>query len=146
MSFASRPATDAGETEARRVLLLAGGVGLAPFVSILRDAAARAGSRPFGSTWAQSACSRTPPAGWAGATGHLGAAALDLRLAGTAAVDTPCYLSGPPAMVTAAESALSGFGVPPGRAITTVAPGPRSADVPCTQRRANARGVAFALR
>ena len=130
----------AGEAEARRIVLLAGGVGLAPILSILRDAAARGDPRSFhlifGNRTEDQIVLRTgiealksnfdlrvdyvlsePPAGWTGAIGQLDAATVGRLLAGTRAAEGLYYLCGPPVMVAAAERALAGLGIPPGRVI-----------------------------
>lgn len=121
------------------VVMVAGGVGLAPILSLLREAAAQADPRPFhliyGNRIAAQVVMRDeiealrkhlnltvdyvvaePGPGWDGAVGQLDAATLD-TLFGTAPElhRARAWLCGPPAMVTAATNALTGLGIAPER-------------------------------
>jgi predicted ferric reductase len=132
----------AASASARHIVLLAGGVGLAPCLAMLREAAARGDDRAFhlvygNRTEAQvvlrdeidALASRLnlkidyvlsePPPDWAGRHGQLDAATLSpLLSAGEAGADETAYLlCGPPPMVGAAERALAVLGVPPSRIV-----------------------------
>jgi predicted ferric reductase len=132
----------AASASARHIVLLAGGVGLAPCLAMLREAAARGDDRAFhlvygNRTEAQvvlrdeiDALARClnlkidyilsePPPDWTGRHGQLDEATLSpLLSAGEAGADETAYfLCGPPPMVGAAERALAVLGVPPSRIV-----------------------------
>lgn len=125
-----------------RVVLIAGGVGLAPILSILREAAGRGDRRSFHLVYGNRTEAQIvlrdeletlrdsfdlridyvlgePPEGWKGMTGQLDLATLEPLLGrdSVAARGALYYLCGPPAMVTASERALAMLGVAPGRVI-----------------------------
>jgi predicted ferric reductase len=119
--------------EAEGLVLIAGGVGIAPMLSILRDMRARADRRPvvliYGNRIAGQICHREelealgakldfrlelvlsePPEGWAGRVGMLDAAMLEACLGrGARGLHLVC---GPGPMMTAVERGLLGLGVP----------------------------------
>jgi ferredoxin-NADP reductase len=123
--------------------MLAGGVGLAPCLGMLREAAARGDRRRFHLVFANRTQAQIvfrdeiaalaqrldlrvdyilsePPAGWDGATGQMDEATL-LPLLAEARGDlagTVCFLCGPPPMVGAATDALAALGVPGGNVVT----------------------------
>lgn len=126
----------------RPVVLIAGGVGLAPILSILRSAAEWGDPRAFHLIYGNRTEAQIvlrpeiealrarldlhvdyvlgePPPDWTGNTGQLDQETLAplLEVGGTAARGALYYLCGPPAMVTAAERALGDVGVPPGRVV-----------------------------
>lgn len=128
---------------ARRIVMLAGGVGLAPCLGMLREAAACGDGRAFHLVFANRTQSQIvfrdeiaalathldlridfilsePPAGWNGATGQMDGATLLPLLAGARnnQEETAYFLCGPPPMVGAATDALAAMGVPPRNVIT----------------------------
>lgn len=126
---------------APRVVMLAGGVGLAPCLSMLREAAAGGERRPFHLVFGNrsedqivpregiDAVARSldltvslvlsePPSGWTGARGQMDAATLAPLIAADAEGGAVFYLCGPPPMVTASLKALAALGVPPARIVT----------------------------
>ncbi|MGE0651680.1 MAG: ferric reductase-like transmembrane domain-containing protein [Alphaproteobacteria bacterium] len=134
--------TRAAAEGAGRIVLLAGGVGLAPCLGMLREAAAEGDPRPhhliFGNRTEGQAVLRDdigglartldlrtdfvlsePPPGWTGTTGQMDAGTLMPLLAqeGSAA-DSVYFLCGPPPMVRASLAALSALGVPADRIVT----------------------------
>ena len=134
--------TRAAAGDARRVVMLAGGVGLAPCLAMLREAAAEGDTRPhhliFGNRTEGQVVLREdierlgqrldlrvdfvlsePPAGWTGTVGQMDAETLAPLLARDgSAVDAVYFLCGPPPMVRASLAALSAFGVPADRIVT----------------------------
>ena len=115
------------------LVLIAGGTGIAPMLSILREAAARADRRPFlliaGARREQRLIARgalaalkerldltvvevlsDPPQGWAGETGVLDAAVVGKHCGGARAGWLHA-LCGPPGMLKAATAALAALGV-----------------------------------
>lgn len=121
----------------RPVVMVAGGTGLAPMLSMLDALAARGGTgRPVRLLYGANApdelfaldrlarcreagldletelCAVAGGAGWDGATGHVTGLLRPEILHGG---DCEIYLCGPPAMIAAAEAALAGLGVDPAR-------------------------------
>lgn len=115
------------------LVLIAGGTGIAPMLSILGEAAARGDRRPFlliaGAWREQRLIARAgiaalrgrldltvvevlsdPPPGWSGETGVLDAAVLGRHCGGDRA-GWLHVLCGPPGMLKAATAALAGLGV-----------------------------------
>jgi predicted ferric reductase len=134
--------TRAAAKSAKRVVLLAGGVGLAPCLAMLREAAAEGdprshhlifGNRTEGQVVLRGEIERLgqrldlrtdfvlsePPPGWTGTTGQMDAETLTPLLAKDGGVaDTVYFLCGPPPMVRASLAALTTLGVPAGRIVT----------------------------
>jgi predicted ferric reductase len=134
--------TRAAAKDAGRVVMLAGGVGLAPCLAMLREAAAEGDPRPhhliFGNRTEGQVVLRDdigrlgqrldlrtdfvlsePPPGWTGTTGQMDAATLTPLLARDGgAADAVYFLCGPPPMVRASLAALSALGVPADRIVT----------------------------
>jgi predicted ferric reductase len=117
--------------DAPAVVMIAGGVGITPMMSILRSHAARGGSRPhilfFGSRNEEDILFREelerlpvklvhilqdPPEDWEGESGFLDADMLDRHLPKEKRVEFAYFLCGPPAMMAAAEEHLASLGVP----------------------------------
>jgi predicted ferric reductase len=122
--------------EAPGIGLVAGGIGIAPLIGILRELALREDPRPRVLVYADrrpeqivhrdelerlAAAAQTelvlvfeePPRGWAGESGRVDAALL-ARLFGTEERRRWLYvLCGPPPMLTAVEDTLVALGVPP---------------------------------
>lgn len=117
---------------------VAGGVGVTPFLSMLRSARDRGDRRPFvlvyaNDTWDRVAFReeldelraildltvihvlRNPPDGWAGDVGYVTREAIKRHLPGWAVNRFHYYLCGPEPLMDAAEAALAGLGVPPWR-------------------------------
>ncbi len=117
------------------IVLIAGGVGIAPLLSLARDLAATHDPRPLALIYADRterqlaarselealarAPGRTlhlvlaePPAGWSGLRGQLDAANLRACLPRDDARAWLYFVCGPPAMIDAVELALARFGVP----------------------------------
>ncbi len=124
------------------VVMIAGGVGLAPILSLLREAAARRDPRRFHLIYGNRIAAQIvmkneiealkdrldlfvdyvvaePPPGWDGPVGQLDAETLDTLLGGTPNLNLArAYLCGPPAMVGAATRALAGLGMSPSRIVS----------------------------
>ena len=121
--------------DGRGIVLIAGGVGIAPLLSLARDLAATHDPRPLTLIYADRterqlaarnelealarAPGRTlhlvlaePPAGWAGLRGQLDAANLRACLPRDDARAWLYFVCGPPAMIDAVERALARLGVP----------------------------------
>jgi predicted ferric reductase len=117
------------------VALIAGGVGIAPLIGILRDLGARRDERPviliYGArnereiayrdeldalgrrpTVAVHYVLNEPPDGWAGRSGIVDAACLEALFSFPEARDWLFVLCGPPPMMDAAEDTLIAMGVP----------------------------------
>ncbi|MDN2565607.1 ferric reductase-like transmembrane domain-containing protein [Aquibium sp. A9E412] len=117
------------------VLLLAGGVGIAPIMGLLRDMVARGERRPVRLGYAAGrpqnfAClaeieaagavldiqttlaSEEAAAGWQGVVGRLDRARLEAMLDGLDPARTVCFICGPGPMVTAVCDTLLALGVP----------------------------------
>ena len=120
------------------VLLIAGGVGIAPIMGLLRDLVARRHDGPVRLAYAAGtpqnlACldeiaaaghaldlrtlllSETDAAGWSGATGRLDRERLAGLLEGLDPAGTVALICGPGAMVTAVSDTLIDLGLPMGR-------------------------------
>ena len=127
--------THEGHDAAPGIALIAGGVGIAPLLGILRELAVTGDPRPtillYGNrTEAQIVCRdelrsladthgtevvhvlSEPPEGWTGATGMIDAALLRTHFASAARRDWLYILCGPPAMLRAVEAALIALGIP----------------------------------
>jgi predicted ferric reductase len=123
------------------VVLIAGGVGIAPILSLARDLAATRDPRPWRIVYADrseaqlaaraelEALAREPgrelhlvldepPAGWTGLRGRLDTAKLKACLPRTGAEEWLCFVCGPPAMIDAVELALAELGVPLARIVS----------------------------
>ncbi|PZW46802.1 putative ferric reductase [Humitalea rosea] len=117
------------------VVFLCGGVGVAPALSMIRQAVASGATRPmlllYGNRVEAQILARAelaalaaagglelvlvlgePPRGWTGATGQLDAALIGRRCGAAAAAGWLFMLCGPPPMLKAARIALRGLGVP----------------------------------
>jgi predicted ferric reductase len=129
--------TLAGREDAEAVLLVAGGVGIAPIIGILRDLAARGDPRPVrvlvATRRAQQQVFREEiaamrerldlvathlvdapaPPGWTGGEGPVSEATLAALLRGLDPRRTLALLCGPVPMMAAAAGALERLGVPP---------------------------------
>ena len=127
--------THEGHDKAPGIALIAGGVGIAPLIGILRELAATGDPRPtvllYGNrTEAQIVCgaelqtlSRThgtevvhvlsePPEGWTGSTGMIEAALLRTHFGTEARRNWLYILCGPPPMLNAVEDTLIALGIP----------------------------------
>lgn len=125
---------------ARPLVLIAGGVGVAPVMGILRDLAARGDRRPvhlvYGNRRETQILHRDeldalktrldltidlvlaePPPGWAGPGGQLTPAVLTTCLPAFSA-DTDYFICGPTAMMDSAERMLAEAGVPAGAIVS----------------------------
>ncbi|MGQ7792328.1 ferredoxin reductase family protein [Faunimonas sp. B44] len=121
--------------DAGAVLLIAGGVGIAPIMGLLRDMVARRDPRPVRLAYAAGrpenfACideieaakasidlqvlliSEEGAAGWPGAVGLLDRNRLDTLLAGLERRSTVAFICGPGRMVTAVSDTLLDLGLP----------------------------------
>ncbi|MCS6878821.1 MAG: ferredoxin reductase family protein [Geminicoccaceae bacterium] len=126
--------------DAAGVALVAGGVGVAPVLSLLRQAAAERDPRPwlliYGNRHAgqivhreelESLASRLdlrivhvlgePPEGWKGEVGQLDRALLARHVDPARMADWLFFVCGPPAMIEAVEEALVSLGVRRGRIV-----------------------------
>ncbi|MFU8776640.1 MAG: ferric reductase-like transmembrane domain-containing protein [Roseovarius sp.] len=133
--------THDGHADAPGIALIAGGVGIAPLIGILRELAVTGDPRPtvllYGNrTEAQIVCraelqrlSQThgtevahvlsePPEGWNGETGMIDAALLRRHFGTKSRRDWLYILCGPPPMLTNVEKALIALGVPPSRILS----------------------------
>lgn len=130
-----------GHEDAPGIALIAGGVGLAPLLGILRELAAAGDPRPtvliYGNRHAGQIIhgaeladlSRThgtevvhvlsePPPGWSGPTGVIDADLLRARFGRPDRRDWLYVLCGPPAMLRSVEDTLITLGVPPARILS----------------------------
>lgn len=121
--------------DGRGIVLIAGGVGIAPVLSLARDLAATHDPRPLTLIYAdrteRQLAARSeleslargpgrtlhlvlgePPAGWTGLRGRLDAATLRACLPRDDARAWLYFVCGPPAMIDAVELALARLGVP----------------------------------
>jgi predicted ferric reductase len=119
--------------DADRYFFVAGGIGVAPCLSMLRTLADRGDRRPhtliYGCTDWDSAAFRDelaelasridlkvvhvlerPPLGWLGETGQVGLELLERHLPRSGR--RVCFVCGPPALMDAAENALASLGIP----------------------------------
>lgn len=133
--------THAGRDDAPGIALIAGGVGIAPLLGILRELAATGDTRPavllYGNrTEAQIVCREglrqlaesrgtevvhvlsEPPPGWTGARGMIDAALLREHFGTTARREWLYIVCGPPAMLVAVEDALIALGIPSSRILS----------------------------
>lgn len=127
--------------DGRGIVLIAGGVGIAPLLSLARDLAATHDPRPLTLIYADrterqlaarnelEALARAPghalhlvlaepPAGWSGLRGQLDAANLRACLPRDDARAWLYFVCGPPAMIDAVEQALARLGVPLGQIVS----------------------------
>ena len=126
---------------ARGVGLIAGGIGIAPLIGILRELSLTEDARPRKLIYAdrdpdqivhQDELQRlggapgsdvvyvfdSPPDDWAGETGRIDAALLSRHFPREALDDWVFILCGPPPMLDAVEEALISLGVAPGRVLS----------------------------
>ncbi|MCX8102647.1 MAG: ferredoxin reductase family protein [Geminicoccaceae bacterium] len=131
--------TLAGRT-AEGVALIAGGVGIAPMLSLLRQAAAERDRRPWLLIYGNRHAGQIvyadelaglrerldlrivhvlgePPAGWTGPVGQFDRALLERYVELPRMADWVYFVCGPPAMIDAVERALVELGVPIGRIV-----------------------------
>jgi predicted ferric reductase len=124
-----------GHQRAPGVALIAGGVGIAPLLGLLREMAATGDPRPttllYGNRVEDQIVARDeldritethgteivhilsePPEGWTGPTGQIDAALLRAHFGTSEHCDWLYILCGPPAMIKAVESTLIDMGVP----------------------------------
>ncbi len=122
-------------TDAPGYVFIAGGIGIAPIMSMLRTLAARGERRPLHLFYGNRVWERVafreelealaatlrltvvhvllePPAGWTGATGVVTTALLDAHLPGDARAALAYFLCGPTPMTHAVERSLAALGVP----------------------------------
>jgi NAD(P)H-flavin reductase len=127
--------------DAPGVALIAGGVGIAPLLGILREMAATGDPRPavllYGNRTEAQIVARAelerlaaghgaevvhvlsePPEGWTGTTGLIDAALLRQHFAATERRDWVYVLCGPPAMLVSVEAVLRGLGIPRARILS----------------------------
>lgn len=121
--------------QARRLVFIAGGVGIAPIIGILRQLRHERDARPmqliYGNrcreqiAYAEELAAlpdsldivvhhilSSPPPGWTGLQGHLDRALLCDLLDEAWRVDTLYFVCGPPAMLDAVEHCLEQIGIP----------------------------------
>ena len=133
--------THEGHAGAPGIALIAGGVGVAPLLGILRELAATGDARPtallYGNRTGAQIVARAelqhladthgtevvhvlsePPAGWTGATGMIDADLLRRHFGDPARRDWLYILCGPPAMLTGVTTALAALGVPRARILS----------------------------
>ena len=133
--------THTGHEDAPGIALIAGGVGIAPLLGILRELAATGDPRPtvllYGNrTEAQIVCREElqrlseshgtevvhvlsePPDGWSGDTGMINETLLRRHFETEARRDWLYILCGPPAMLNSVETALIDLGVPSSRILS----------------------------
>ncbi|MFN3945108.1 MAG: ferric reductase-like transmembrane domain-containing protein [Allosphingosinicella sp.] len=120
--------------DAPAVVMIAGGVGVTPMMSIARSQAARGGGRPLYLFYANRTEAdilfreelerlpitvvhilEQPPEGWSGESGFLDAAMLDRHLPKDRRAECAYFLCGPPPMMAAVEAHLARLGVPEAR-------------------------------
>jgi predicted ferric reductase len=117
------------------IVLIAGGVGIAPLLGLARDLAATHDPRPLKIVYADRSAAQLaaraelevmarapgrelhlvleePPAGWSGLRGRLDTANLRACLARGDAAGWLYFVCGPPAMIDAVEMSLAELGVP----------------------------------
>jgi predicted ferric reductase len=126
--------------DAPGVALIAGGVGIAPMMGILRQRAIDGDARPFAlvcgagvegglpcraeiDDFAKAGLEVThvlgaPPPGWTGRTGRIDPALIADLFGAPARRDWLYVLCGPPAMLASVEDALIALGVPAGRILS----------------------------
>ena len=133
--------THEGHDDAPGIALIAGGVGIAPLLGILRELAATGDTRPtallYGNRSEAQIVARAeldhladthgtevvhvlsePPEGWTGATGMIDAALLRRHFGDPARRGWLYILCGPPAMLVSVEQALRALGVPSSRILS----------------------------
>lgn len=133
--------THTGHEDAPGIALIAGGVGIAPLIGILRELDVTGDPRPtvllYGNrTEAQIVCREEldrlaetrgtevvhvlsePNDGWTGATGMIDATLLGRHVGTGARRDWLYILCGPPAMLASVHKALTGLGIPSSRILS----------------------------
>lgn len=123
------------------IVFIAGGVGVAPILSMLRQLRADGDRRPMKLLYGNrvqeqllyadelEALGRDldleivhvlsePPAGWSGAVGQLDAATIERHCGMPDRADWLYVVCGPPPMIDSVEDSLSGIGVPAGRIVS----------------------------
>jgi predicted ferric reductase len=121
--------------EGKGIMLIAGGVGIAPILGLARDLAATHDPRPLKIVYADRSAAQLaaraeleviarapghelhlvldePPAGWSGLRGRLDTANLRACLPRGDAAGWLYFVCGPPAMIDAVEMSLAELGVP----------------------------------
>lgn len=121
--------------EGAGIVLIAGGVGIAPILGLARDLAATHDPRPLRIVYADRSAAQLaaraeleqlarapgrelhlvleePPADWAGLRGRLDLENLKACLPRSGAAEWRYFVCGPPAMIDAVESSLAELGVP----------------------------------
>lgn len=133
--------THEGHADAPGIALIAGGVGIAPLIGILREMAATDDPRPcvllYGNRTEAQIVARDeldrlgarpgtevvhvlsePPEGWTGATGLIGADLLRAEFADPARREWLYILCGPPPMLRSVEDELIALGIPARRILS----------------------------
>lgn len=123
------------------IALLAGGVGIAPLISLLRELARSGDPRPIVLVYGNRAADQIvyrdeldalakrenvsvvhvlsePPPGWTGLVGQLDAERIRAQFAFPDAREWIYFVCGPPAMLEACERALIALGVPPAQIVS----------------------------
>jgi NAD(P)H-flavin reductase len=123
------------------IALLAGGVGIAPLISMLRELARSGDPRPIVLVYGNRAADQIvyrdeldalakrenvsvvhvlsePPPGWTGLVGQLDAERIRAQFAFPDAREWIYFVCGPPAMLEACERALIALGVPPAQIVS----------------------------